>query len=76
MSSIVTNNYPLKSIISKSITWFASFYMTPKKNEYPVHLQQTVIKHVLNGDSEHEITQKLMIPRTSVHYIIDKYKRT
>ena len=46
--------------------------MAPKKKEYPVVLQQTVIKHVLNGDSEHEIAQKLIIPRTSVHYIIAK----
>ena len=50
--------------------------MTPKKKEYPVDLRQTVIKHYLNGDSEHEIAQKLIIPRTSVHYIIDKYKKT
>ena len=35
----------------ESITWFASFYMVPKK-EYRVHLRQTVIKH---GHSEHEI---------------------
>ena len=40
--------------------------MTPKKNEYPVHLRQTVIKHVLNDHSEHEIPQKLIIPQTSV----------
>ena len=76
MSSIVTNNYPLEPKTSKSITCFASFYMAPKKNEYPVHLRQTVIKHHLNDDSEHEIVQKLIIPRTSVHYIIDKCKKT
>ena len=50
--------------------------MAPKKNEYPVHLRQIVIKHVLNGHSEHQIARKLIIPRTSVHYIIDKYKKT
>ena len=50
--------------------------MAPKKKAYPVDLGQTVIKHYLNGDSEHEIAQKLIIPRTSVHYIIDKYKKT
>ena len=49
--------------------------MAPKK-EYPVDLRQTVIKHYLNPDSEHEIAQKLIIPRTSVHYMIDKYKKT
>ena len=50
--------------------------MAPKKKKYPVDLRQTVIKHYLNGDSEHEIAQKLIISRTSVHYIIDKYKKT
>jgi transposase len=50
--------------------------MAPKKKEYSVDLRQTVIKHFLNGDSEHEIAQKVIIPRTSVHYIIDKYKKT
>ena len=49
--------------------------MAPKKKEYPDDLRQTVIKHVLNGHSEHEIAQKLIIPQTSVHYIIDKYKK-
>ena len=62
--------------MSNSITWFASFYMAPKKKEYPVNLRQTVIKHYLNGDLEHEIAQKLLIPRITVHYIIDKYKKT
>ena len=38
--------------------------MVPKK-EYPVDLGQTVIKHDRNGHSEHEIAQKLIIPRTS-----------
>ena len=45
--------------------------MAPKKKKYSVDVRQTVIKHVLNGDSE----QKLIIPRTSVHYMIDKYKK-
>ena len=51
--------------------------MAPKKKKkYLVDLRQTVIKHVLNADSEHEIAQKLIIPRISVHYIIGKYKKT
>ena len=49
--------------------------MAPKKKEYPVDLRQIVIKHYLNADSEREIARKLIIPRTSVHYIIDKYKK-
>ena len=50
--------------------------MAPKKKEYPVDLRQTVIEYYLNSDSEHEIAQKLIVPQTSVHYIIDKYKKT
>ena len=50
--------------------------MAPKKKEYSVDLRQTVIKHYLNGHSEHEIAQKMIIPQTSVHYIIDKHKKT
>ena len=50
--------------------------MVPKKKEYPVDLRQIVIKHYLNADSGHAIPQKLIIRRTSVHYIIDKYKKT
>ena len=47
--------------------------MAPKKKKkYPADLRHTVIKHYLNGHSEHEIAQKLIIPRTSVHYIIDE----
>ena len=44
--------------------------MAPNKKEYPVGLRQTVIKHVLNGHSEHEIAQKLIIRRTSLYFII------
>ena len=50
--------------------------MAPEGKEYSVDLRQTVIKHNLNSHSEREIAQKLIIPRTSVHYIIDKYKKT
>ena len=49
--------------------------MAPKKKKYSVDLRQTVIKHYPNDHSEHEIAQKLIIPRNSVHYIIDKYKK-
>jgi transposase len=34
------------------------------------------VKHHLNGDSERIIAQKVLLPRTSVHYIISKYKST
>ena len=50
--------------------------MVPKKKEYPVDSTTNCHKILLNGDSEREIAQKLIVPRTSVHYIIDKYKKT
>ncbi|CAF1467247.1 unnamed protein product [Rotaria magnacalcarata] len=51
--------------------------MTPKnKKEYSNDLRETVIKHFFNGDTEREITEKTLIPRTSIHYMIAKYKST
>lgn len=51
--------------------------MAPRKTkEYSNDLRELVIKHFLNGDSEREIAKKVLIPRTSVHYIISKYKAT
>ena len=50
--------------------------MVPKKKEYSFDLRETVIKHFLSGDSEHDIAGEMMIPRNSVHYIITKYKKT
>ena len=46
------------------------------KKEYSNHLHELVIKHLLNGDSEREITKKVLISRDPVHYIIAKYKST
>lgn len=54
-----------------------TFIMAPvKKKEYSNDLREVVIKHFLNGDSEREIARKVLIPRTSVHYMIEKYKST
>ena len=51
--------------------------MTPwNKQEYLYDLHETVIKHFLNGDSEREIARKVLIPRTSTHRMIQKYKST
>ena len=52
------------------------FAIVPKKKEYSDDLRELVIKHYWNGDSEHEIAQKTLIPRDSVHYMIAKYKST
>ena len=45
-----------------------------KKNEYSNDLREVVLKHFLNGDSEREIACKVLIPRSSVNYMITKYK--
>lgn len=51
--------------------------MAPRKfREYSNDLRELVIKHFLSGFSERDIAQKVLIPRTSVHYIISKYKST
>ncbi|CAF3688027.1 unnamed protein product [Rotaria socialis] len=51
--------------------------MAPKKTkEYSNDLREVVIKHYLNGNNEREIAQSVLIPRTSVHYMIQKYKST
>ena len=47
-----------------------------KKKEYSNDLREGVIKHFLNGDSEREIACKLLILRSSVNYMITKYKST
>ena len=51
--------------------------MTPtNKKEYSYDLREIVIKHFLKGDSEREVARKVLIPRTSIHRMIQKYKST
>ena len=45
-----------------------------KKHSNDLH--ELVIKHVLKGDTEREIAQKVLISRNTVHSIIEKYKST
>ena len=49
--------------------------MVTKKKKYSFDLRETVIKHFLSSDSEHDIAGEMIIPRNSVHYIITKYKK-
>ena len=53
-----------------------SLMISRNKKENSGDLLELVIKHILNVDSELEIAEKVLIPRDSVHYIIDKYKST
>ena len=50
--------------------------MAPKKKEHSTDLRSLVIKHFLNGDSYAVIAKKALIPRPSVQYIVQKYKKT
>ena len=45
-----------------------------KKRAYSNDLREVVTKHFLNADSEREIACKVLIPRSSVNYMITKYK--
>ena len=45
-----------------------------KKKEYSNDLREVIIKHFLNEDSEREIACKVLIPGSSVNYMITKYK--
>ena len=48
----------------------------PKKKEHNNHLTNLTIHHYQNGHSQREIPEKTSLPRTTVQYIIEKYKST
>ena len=50
--------------------------MAPKKKEHNNDLRNLVIYHYQNGDSQREIAAKTLLPRTTVQYMIEKYKST
>ena len=50
--------------------------MAPKKKEYSNDLRTLVIRHYQNGDSLREIAAKTLLPRSTVQYMVDKYKST
>ena len=47
-----------------------------KFKEYSKGLRKLVIKHFLSGFSDRDIAHKMLIPRTSIRYIISTYKST
>jgi hypothetical protein len=55
--------------------WFV-LVMAPKKEEYSNDLRTLVIKHFQNGDSQWETAAKTLLPRETVRYILNEYKRT
>ena len=50
--------------------------MAPKKKEYTNDLRTLVIRHYQNGDLLSEIVAKTLLSRTTVQYMVDKYKST
>ena len=50
--------------------------MAPKKKEHDNDLRNLVIQHYKNGDSQREIAVKTLLPRTTVQYMIEKFKST
>ena len=61
-------------ILSKKIDFF--FAMAPKKKDYSSDLQTFVIKHYSNGDSQREISKKVLLSRSTVQSIIKKHKNS
>ena len=50
--------------------------MAPKKKEHSNDLRTLVIRHYQNGDSLSEIAAKTLLSRSTVQYVVDKYKST
>ena len=50
--------------------------MTPRRKEHSNEFRELVIKHFLNGDSEHKIAKKMLRSRNTIHSMIVKYKKT
>jgi transposase len=50
--------------------------MVPRKKEHSNDLRTLVIRHYQNGDSLREIAAKTLLPRSTVQYMVDKYKST
>ena len=46
--------------------------MAPKKKEHNNDLQNLVIQHYQNRDSQREIATKILLPRTTVQCMIEK----
>ena len=50
--------------------------MAPKKKKHSNDMRTLAIKHYQNGDSQHDIALKTLLPRSTMEYIIKKYKTT
>ena len=50
--------------------------MVPRRKEHSNEFRELVIKHFLNGDSEHKIAKTMLCSRNTIHSMIVKYKKT
>ena len=50
--------------------------MAPKKREHSNGLRTLIIQHYQHGDSLSEIAPKTSLSRSTVQYMVDKYKST
>ena len=52
------------------------FEMAPRRHEYSIDIRQKVIQKFLNSDSQCQIATDMLLPRTSVQKMINKYEAT
>ena len=50
--------------------------MAPKKKEHNNDFRTLIIRHYRNGDSLSEIAAKTLLSRSTIQYMVDKYKST
>ena len=50
--------------------------MALKKKEHSNDLRTLVVRHYQNGDSLSKIAAKILLSRSTVEYMVDKYKST
>ena len=50
--------------------------MAPRKKDHSNDVRTLVIRHYQNGDSLRKIATKTLLSRSTVQYMVDKYKST
>ena len=52
------------------------FEMVPRRHEYSIDTRQKVMQKFLNGESQCQIAADMLLPRTSVQKMINRYEAT
>lgn len=50
--------------------------MAPRRKEHSSDIRSLVVQHFTNGDSYATIATKTLLPRSTIQYIIKRYKKT